>query len=63
MTTHRFQPQREMDDEWLIIDIDHYERTTRTFSRDTALMFCFALEQDPDRKQDVASWRPYGIAD
>jgi hypothetical protein len=57
MTTHRFQPLHDLDDEWFIVDTQDHERTSRTFSRDTAIIFCFELERDADRKDDVGTWR------
>lgn len=56
MTTHRFQPMLDMDNDYYIVDAEAHERTTRTFSRDHALLFCFELEREPDRKGDVANW-------
>lgn len=56
MTTHRFQPVLDMDDDWFIVDTDDHTRTTRSFARDSALLFCFELERDPTRKPHVADW-------
>jgi hypothetical protein len=57
VTTHRFQPVLDMDDEWHIVDMEEHTRTTRTFPRDTAIILCFELERDADRKGDVATWQ------
>ncbi|HEY6115094.1 MAG TPA: hypothetical protein VI172_03965 [Candidatus Dormibacteraeota bacterium] len=59
MTTHRFQPILDMDDDWFIVDAELHLKTARSFSRDHALLFCFELEREPSRAPDVSIWEEW----
>jgi len=44
-----------MGDDWFIADAEDHTRSARTFSHDHAVLFCFELERDPERKGDVST--------